>query len=136
MRCFIMDLPYAGTTKILETFGISNNEELTNIILNPHLYDSYWTRARQQVGHDYHDLSLLHDTLCYIHRNKGKIKQEQITTLRDCFQDGSDYVSQCIIPTLEELGLIEHIADDNVIALTDKGYELHLHPTFLEIAVE
>ena len=88
------------------------------------------------MGSDYHDLQLLHDTLCFIKRSGGRIKQESILILRDHFQDNDDYVSQCIIPTLKELGLILYIPDDDVISLTEEGYKIQPKPRFLDIDLQ
>lgn len=133
---------------MLTLLGISNTNELKEVILKPKIYDSVWQNAKMLTGirqskitgqyaeHDFHDLQLLHDTVCFIQQSGGKIRQESILTLRDYFQDTADYVGQCVIPSLQELGLIMYIPDDDVIALTEKGYELQPSPRLLDIEIQ
>jgi hypothetical protein len=134
-----MNLPYRGVGELLEKLFIfcklPTKENLTDVILNPYAHDGVWKKYVQYVGHDYHDLQLLHDTLCFIQESNGRVKYESIATLRDYFQDSDNYVGQCIIPALEELELITRISNEEIV-LTHKGQKIQPRPRFLDIAVE
>lgn len=130
-----MSLAYTGTRELLKELELSTNEELANTILNPKSYKQTWESVRRHVGHDFHDLSFLHNTLCFMLNRGGELTREGMLVLMDELQDAYGYVEQCIIPALQELGLVAY-APNNVILFTDRGYKVQPQPRFVEMSVK
>ncbi len=125
-------MQYNGLGKFMESLEISSREELVEAVLNPSAYQEIWRRSYERAGgHDWHELTFFHDTLCFIQESDGRRSRQDLVLLGDYLQNPADYLETCVIKALEELGLVT--SHDNVIQLTKRASGLKYSPRFLPV---
>lgn len=114
----------------MERVDLTNPGELREAVLTPSSYQEVWRKARERLGgHDWHELTFLHDALCFMQDYGGRIDRKELSLLGDYIQNGMEYIETCLISALEELDLV--VLDGTTMQLTERSSALQYSPRFV-----